>query len=181
MRVLREEIRPDEGRVNWKIGSASVDYNAILDGLHPQDTVTHTVNVEGLGHRAPRKQVHRFLQLLQFSEKDLYQKIGTLSGGQKARVALALSLLSGSPVVLLDEPTNHLDLKSTQVMERALAHFPGAIVVVSHDRFFIDKVANRMIVFDGNGTVDVVDGNWTSWSAQNADASGGGAPRCHRT
>ena len=171
MKVLRGEIRPDDGRVNWKIGDAYVDYNRVLDELDPQDTVTHKVNVEGLGHRAPRKHVNRFLQLMQFSEMDLKQRIGTLSGGQKARVALALSLLSGSPVVLLDEPTNHLDMRSTQVMERALAHFPGAIVVVSHDRFFIDKVANRLVVFDGHGKVEIVNGNWTTWSAQHAPAS----------
>ncbi len=148
MKVLREEVMPDEGRINWKIGNAYVDYNTMLEELDPEDTVTHKVNFEGLGHRAPRKQVNRFLQLMQFSEIECKQRIGTLSGGQKARVALALSLLSGSPVVLLDEPTNHLDLRSTQVMERALTHFPGAVVVVSHDRFFIDKVATRLIAFE---------------------------------
>ena len=122
------------------------------------------MNFEGLGHKAPRKQVNRFLELLQFSEMDLYQKIGTLSGGQKARVALALSF-SGALCVLLDEPTNHLDLKSTQVMERALANFPGAVVVISHDRFVLDKVATRLIVFGGPGSVGLIDGNWTTWSA----------------
>ena len=127
------------------------------------------MNYEGLAHRAPRKHVNRFLHLLGFSEADLYQKIGTLSGGERARVALALCLLSGAPVVLLDEPTNHLDMKSTQVMERALTHFPGAIVVVSHDRFFLDKVATRLLVFEGSGRVELVSGNWTQWSAQHAE------------
>jgi len=60
---------------------------------------------------------------------------------------MAQCLLSGASVLLLDEPTNHLDLSSTQVMERALVHFPGAVVVVSHDRFFTDKIANRFLVF----------------------------------
>ncbi len=83
------------------------------------------MNIVGLAYLAPRKQVNRFLSLMQFSEMDLNQRIGTLSGGQQARVALAKSLLSGASVVVLDEPTNHLDLTSTQVMERALAHFPG--------------------------------------------------------
>ncbi len=169
MKVLREEIPPDTGRVTWKAGEGYIDYNMVLDGLDPQRTVTRLVNYEGLAHRAPRKHVNRFLHLLGFSEADLYQKIGTLSGGERARVALALCLLSGAPVVLLDEPTNHLDMKSTQVMERALTHFPGAIVVVSHDRFFLDKVATRLLVFEGSGRVELVSGNWTQWSAQHAE------------
>jgi ATP-binding cassette subfamily F protein 3 len=169
LKVLREEIVPDAGRVVWKQGDAYVDYNAVLEDLDADDTVTHTVNVSGMGFFAPRKQVNRFLRLLQFSEMDLNQKIGTLSGGQRARVALALSLLSGAQVVILDEPTNHLDMTSTQVMERALAYFPGAIVVVSHDRFFIDKVANRLLVFEGGGQVSICNGNWTIWEASKED------------
>ena len=74
-------------------------------------------------------------------------------------------LLSGAAVLLLDEPTNHLDLTTIQVMERALVHFPGAIVVVSHDCFFIDTVATRLLVFEGGGAVRLVEGNWTTWQA----------------
>ena len=109
--------------------------------------------------------MNRFLQLMQLSEMDLTQQIGTLSGGQRARVALAQALLSGAGTVLLDEPTNHLDLTSIQVMERALANFPGAIVVVSHDRFFIDKVATRLLLFEGPGQVREFNGNWSLYQA----------------
>jgi ATPase subunit of ABC transporter with duplicated ATPase domains len=165
MKVLREELPPDDGRIIWKVGDAYIDYNTVLESLDPDDSVTHLVNILGLGYAAGKKQVNRFLQMLQFSEMDLGQKIGTLSGGQRARVALAVALLSGSPAIILDEPTNHLDMKSTQVMERALAHFPGAVIVVSHDRFFIDKVATRLIVFKGDAEVEVVNGNWTTWTA----------------
>jgi ATP-binding cassette subfamily F protein 3 len=113
----------------------------VFEHLDLADSVSHAVNVFGLGYLAPRKQVNRFLALLQFSELDLNQPIGTLSGGQRARVALAKCLLSGAALLVQDEPTNHLDMTSTQVMERALLHFPGAVVVASHDRFFIDKIA----------------------------------------
>jgi sulfate-transporting ATPase len=109
--------------------------------------------------------MNRFLSLFQFSEMDLGQQIGTLSGGQRARVALAQCLLSGAGVIILDEPTNHLDVTSAQVMERALVHFPGAVVVVSHDRFFIDKVATRLLIFEGQGRILEVAGNWTIWQA----------------
>ncbi len=113
---------------------------------------------------------------MQFSEMDLEQRIGTLSGGQKARVALAKCLLSGAPVIVLDEPTNHLDITSTQVMERALVNFPGTVVVVSHDRFFIDKVATRLLIFEGTDRLREVNGNWTIWQAsleQEIDLNGG--------
>jgi sulfate-transporting ATPase len=102
---------------------------------------------------------------MQFSEMDLKQLIGTLSGGQQARVALAKCLLSGTAVIILDEPTNHLDITSTQVMERALVNFPGAVVVISHDRFFIDKIATRLLVFEQSGELKEINGNWTTWQA----------------
>ena len=163
LRVLTGGAPPDSGSVTWGVRNQVefAYYNQILEELDPSDTVTHAVNVTGMALRAPRKAVNRFLTLMQFSEMDLRQRLGTLSGGQKARVALAKCLLSGAPVIVLDEPTNHLDLTSTQVMERALVQFPGAAVVVSHDRFFIDKVATRMLVFEGEGRTRVVSGNWT--------------------
>jgi ATP-binding cassette subfamily F protein 3 len=154
----------DHGRVGWAKGSAYIYYNEIFENLEESDSVSHAVNVTGLAYHAPRKKVNAFLGLLQFSELDLNQKISTLSGGQKARVALAKCLLSGANVILLDEPTNHLDLTSTQVMERALVNFPGAVVVISHDRFFIDKVATRLLVFEGSGKVRLFEGNWTMYA-----------------
>ena len=153
LRVLAGEEQADAGEVAWASGTAVVSYNQVLDDLDPDDTVTHAVNAmpDSLAFTATRKSVNRFLTMFQFSEADLKQKIGNLSGGQRARVAMAQCLLSGASVLLLDEPTNHLDLSSTQVMERALLHFPGAVVVVSHDRFFTEKVANRHLVFGADG------------------------------
>jgi len=79
--------------------------------------------------------------------------------------------LWGAATIVLDEPTNHLDLTSSQVMERALVNFPGAVVCVSHDRFFIDKIATRLVVFEGAGRLHEVAGSWTIWQAcQTADA-----------
>ena len=140
-------------------------YNEIFDTLDLKDTVTHAINIFGLGYLAPRKQVNRLLTLLRFSEMDLNQQIGTLSGGQRARLALAKCLLSGDPLLILDEPTNYLDMTSIQVMERALVNFPGAVIVASHDRFFIDKIATQLMVFEGNGNIRQVHSNWTLWQA----------------
>jgi ATPase subunit of ABC transporter with duplicated ATPase domains len=153
LRVLTGEEDADSGEAVWAKGSGVVSYNQMLADLDDDDTITHAVNAApgSLAFAATRKSVGRFLSMFQFSEADLKQRIGNLSGGQRARVAMAQCLLSGASVLVLDEPTNHLDMPSTQVMERALVHFPGAVVVVSHDRFFSDKVANRKIVFGVEG------------------------------
>jgi ATP-binding cassette subfamily F protein 3 len=153
LRVLTAEEKADTGKATWTPGARVVSYNQVLDELDETDTVSHSVNAmpDSLALTATRKSVGRFLAMFQFSEADLKQKIGNLSGGQRARVAMAQCLLSGASVLLLDEPTNHLDLASTQVMERALMHFPGAAVVVSHDRFFTEKIATRFLVFGADG------------------------------
>ena len=153
LRVLTGEEKADHGRIDWAGGTKVVSYNQVLADLDDADTVTHSVNAmpDSLALRATKKSVGRFLAMFQFSDADLQQRIGALSGGQRARVAMAQCLLSGASVLLLDEPTNHLDMASTQVMERALVHFPGAVVVVSHDRFFSEKVANRRLVFGAEG------------------------------
>jgi len=165
LRTLIGDEEPDAGKVSWSKGGSYVFFNQVFDELDPNDNVSHAVNIVELAYLAQRKQVNRFLSLLQFSEMDLYQRIGTLSGGQKSRVALAKSLLSGASTIILDEPTNHLDLTSTQVMERALTYFPGAVIVVSHDRFFIDKIATQLLVFEGAGVVRRIYGNWATWQA----------------
>ncbi len=170
MRILTGSEKPDAGKVVWEGGTQFADFNAVYEALDPADTVTHAVNVTGMGFHAPRKHVNHFLGLLQFSEMDMAQRIGTLSGGQKARVALAQCLLSGAPVLLLDEPTNHLDLPSTQVMEQALIHFPGSVVVVSHDRFFLDKVCTRLLVLTRAGEHFHHNGNWTMWQSTQGEA-----------
>ena len=160
LNALAENEPLTSGEITWTKGTTFVSFNQLTDALDLDDTVAHAVNAmpDSLAFSATKKSVNRFLGLFQFSEMDLKQKIGNLSGGERARVALAQCLLSGAAVIILDEPTNHLDMQSTQVMERALAHFPGAVLVVSHDRFFIDKVANRILAFDGNGGVVEPDG-----------------------
>ena len=139
---------------NSPAGALWISFATVRDRLDPKESLTHAVNTAAMVETAPRKQVHRFLEMLRFTELDLRKPIGDLSGGQQARAALAVCLLSGAGVLLADEPTNHLDLMSTQVMERALLHFPGAVIVVSHDRFFTDKIANRYLVFEG-GSIEV--------------------------
>jgi ATP-binding cassette subfamily F protein 3 len=171
LRIMTGDEDEDAGSVQWLstgtgLSFSGVSFNHILRDLDPNEMLSKTIGgTYGIVKDSMRKDVKEFLSMFQFSELDMRQKLGQLSGGQKARVALALCLLSGAGLLILDEPTNHLDLTSTQVMERALTHFPGAVVVVSHDRFFIDKVATRLLVFDNTPTPRQVEGNWTTMTA----------------
>jgi len=153
IKVLTGQEAADTGSVQFSKGVSYAYFNRMWDELDQKDTVSHAVNIYGLGLNAPRKKVNKFLAMLQFSEADLQKVIGTLSGGQQARVALAKCLLSGAEMIILDEPTNHLDLTSIQVMEQALIHFPGAVLTVSHDRFFIDKIATKLLTFEPGGVI----------------------------
>jgi len=171
LRIICGDETESVGSVQWLstgngFAFSAVSFNHILRDLDPNDMLSKVIGgTYGIVKDAPRKDVREFLGMFQFSELDMKQRIGNLSGGQKARVALALCLLSGAGLLILDEPTNHLDLTSTQVMERALSHFPGAVIVVSHDRFFIDKVANRLLIFTGTPSLRQVEGNWTVFQA----------------
>jgi len=168
LRVITGDEDPDAGSVQWMstgngFAFSGVSFNHILRDLDPNEMLSRAIGgTYGIVKDAPRKEVQEILAMFQCSELDMRQRLGNLSGGQKARVALALCLLSGAGLLIMDEPTNHLDLTSTQVMERALVHFPGAVIVVSHDRFFIDKIATRLLLFEGNSTPRIVEGNWST-------------------
>ena len=137
------------GRVAWSKGGSFVSFNQVFDGAGPDDTVSHAVNIVGLAFLAAAQAGQPlsgpdavFGDGPQPAHRHAFRRAAG-AGGPGQGLAL------GASAILLDEPTNHLDLTSTQVMERALAHFPGAVIVASHDRFFIDKVANRLLVFEG--------------------------------
>src|SRR5690606_16444940 len=98
-----------------------------------------------------------------FSGEDAYKRIGDCSGGERNRLILAKLMVSGANVLLLDEPTNHLDLESKQVLEEALRAYPGTILFVSHDRFFVDRVATHVWEFGLPDGVAVYEGNYTAY------------------
>ncbi|RNC67765.1 MAG: ABC transporter ATP-binding protein [Desulfuromonadales bacterium] len=102
-----------------------------------------------------------YLEEFLFSPSDRMRKIDTLSGGEKSRLILARLMLADANLLILDEPTNDLDIPTLQLLDDALVRFPGCVLMVTHDRFFLDKVATGILAFEGEGTVTFTEGNYT--------------------
>lgn len=111
---------------------------------------------------AYESEITGILKGLGFQEEDFQKKIAALSGGQKTRVALGKLLLMKPQILLLDEPTNHLDVESIQWLETYLSHYEGAVILVSHDRYFLDKIVNKVMEIE-SGHAMLFDGNYTSF------------------
>ena len=137
-----------------------------LDTLMEQYTrLTHDFDLAG-GY-AYRSEVTGVLKGLGFGENDFSLNVNTLSGGQKTRVALSKLLLSKPDIILLDEPTNHLDMSSISWLEGFLSDYKGSVIIVAHDRYFLDKIVSKVIEID-NGTVTTFSGNYTDYASKKA-------------
>lgn len=160
LRLLMQQLDPDSGDIRY---GANVDvgyYDQHQAGL----TMSKTV-MDELWDDFPRMepdQVRSVLALFLFTGDDVFQKIETLSGGERGRVALAKLMLRKDNLLLLDEPTNHLDMDSREVLEGALEDFTGTLLTVSHDRYFINRVANRVIEMTADGVTEYL-GNYDDY------------------
>src|SRR5439155_15042596 len=103
----------------------------------------------------------------------VYQRVGDLSGGERSRAALARLVALGVNVLVLDEPTNHLDLWACDALEQALLEFDGTVIVVSHDRYFLNRVVDQLIVLEGDGTSQLIHGNYDTYLLMQAQQSAG--------
>src|SRR6476646_567331 len=131
-----------------------------------------------LGSRevASRAYVARF----NFSGSDQQKKVGNLSGGERNRVHLAKMLKQGANVLLLDEPTNDLDVNTLRALEEALENFAGCAVIISHDRWFLDRIATHMLAFEGDSKVTWCEGNYSEYEADRKARLGAAAEIPHR-
>lgn len=124
-----------------------------------------TNRFEAINGYAYKSEIIGILNGLGFGEEDFGKKVATLSGGQKTRVALGKLLLQKPDLIMLDEPTNHLDLNSIAWLETYLLNYKGAVIIVSHDRYFLDKIATKIIEID-NGVVSTFNGNYSDYAVQ---------------
>jgi len=180
-RMITEQEKPDSGkiRIGETVTLAYVDQSRTLDSDKSiWEEISGGADLLRIGNREvnSRAYVARF----NFSGTDQQKKVGALSGGERNRVHLAKMLKEGANVLLLDEPTNDLDVNTLRALEEALENFAGCAVVISHDRWFLDRVATHILAFEGDSKVIWFDGNYSEYEADRKSRLGADAERPHR-
>jgi sulfate-transporting ATPase len=181
-RMITGQETPDSGtiRIGETVQLAYVDQSR--DSLVPEKTVWEAItdgeDVLELG-KIPVKS-RAYVARFNFSGNDQQKKVGMLSGGERNRVHLARMLKSGANVLLLDEPTNDLDVNTLRALEEAIENFAGCAVIISHDRWFLDRVATHILAFEGDSKVLWFEGNYSEYEADRRKRLGIQADQPHR-
>jgi energy-dependent translational throttle protein EttA len=181
-RMLVGQEQPDGGelRLGDTVQLAYVDQSR--DALDGNKTVWEEISdgqdiiTVGRYETPSRAYVSRF----NFSGSDQQKRVGDLSGGERNRLHLAKLLKSGGNVLLLDEPTNDLDVETLRALEEALLEFPGCVLVISHDRWFLDRLATHILAFEGDSHVEWFEGNYADYEADRKRRLGVEADQPHR-
>jgi len=164
-RLITGQDHPDAG--TFKVGdTAKLGYvDQSRDSLAPNKTVWEEISdgldIIDLGKRSMPSRA--YVAAFNFKGGDQQKKVGQLSGGERNRVHLAKMLKSGANVLLLDEPTNDLDVDTLRALEEALKDFAGCAVIISHDRWFLDRIATHMLAFEGDSHVEWFEGNFQDY------------------
>ena len=173
---------PDGGtlRIGETVQLASVDQSR--DALAPEKTVFEEISQGDDRIKIGRREVaaRAYVASFGFKGSDQQKKVGLLSGGERNRVHLAKMLRRGGNVLLLDEPTNDLDVDTLRALEEALIGFSGCVVVISHDRWFLDRIATHMLAFEGDSHAEWFEGNYQDYEADLHRRRGGEADQPHR-
>jgi len=161
-RLIRGEEQPDGGEIyigpSVVIGYYAQEFETLDETLNLLDAICK------MGNFSQSRGV-AFMRKFGFDYQQRDTRVGSLSGGEKARLQIAMITLSGANFLVLDEPTNHLDIPSCEVLEDALLEFEGTILAISHDRYFLDRVATRICSLGANG-IDSFPGNYSDWQSR---------------
>lgn len=176
----KEQATSGEFRIGETVQLAYVDQSR--DALSPVKTVWEVISdgqdIISLGNRQVNSRA--YAARFNFSGTDQQKKVGNLSGGERNRVHLARILKEGANVLLLDEPTNDLDVNTLRALEEALENFGGCAIIISHDRWFLDRIATHILAFEGDSKVIWFDGNYTEYEADKKKRLGEAAAQPHR-
>ncbi len=177
--LITGKLQPDAG--SFEVGDtvkwAYVDQEH--DNLDPNKTVFETISggTETILLGGKQVNARAFVSKFNFSGNDQEKKVGVLSGGERNRVHLALTLKEGANLLLLDEPTNDLDVNTLRALEEALENFGGSAVIISHDRWFLDRVATHILAFESDSQVTYFDGNFTEYEEARKKRQGDVEPK----
>jgi ATP-binding cassette ChvD family protein len=181
-RMITGQETPDKGsvRIGETVKLAYVDQSR--ESLNAENSVWQeiTEGQEQIDLGGKKRNSRAYVSSFNFLGSDQQKKVGTLSGGERNRVHLAKMLKSGANVILLDEPTNDLDVNTLRALEEALDNFAGCALVVSHDRWFLDRVATHILAFEGDSQVHFFDGNWSDYEVDLKRRLGKDAETPHR-
>lgn len=171
IKVLQQIITPDSGKIN--IGETIVFGNFSQQGLNIKEDMRVIEFVKKIAENFPLAKggsisAAQFLELFLFTPEQQYTYISKLSGGEKKRLQLLSVLFSNPNFLILDEPTNDLDLPTLSVLERFLSEYAGCLIVISHDRYFMDRLVDHLFVFEGNGVIKDFPGNYSDYRIQQA-------------
>ena len=180
-RMVTGQEQPDKGkiRIGETVALAYVDQSRTLD---PKKSIWEEISggADSLKIGARDVNSRAYVARFNFSGTDQQKKVGALSGGERNRVHLAKMLKEGANVLLLDEPTNDLDVNTLRALEEALENFAGCAVVISHDRWFLDRIATHILAFEGDSKVVWFDGNYSEYEADRKARLGAEAEQPHR-
>jgi sulfate-transporting ATPase len=180
-RMITGQEQPDSGtiRIGETVVLGYVDQSRTLD---PEKSIWEEITGGADSLKlGPREMNSRaYVARFNFSGIDQQKKVGMLSGGERNRVHLAKMLKGGANVLLLDEPTNDLDVNTLRALEEALENFAGCAVVISHDRWFLDRIATHILAFEGDSKVVWFDGNYSEYEADRKQRLGAAAEQPHR-
>jgi ATPase subunit of ABC transporter with duplicated ATPase domains len=170
--VGQEQLTAGQLRIGSTVEFGYVDQNR--DALQPEATVFEEISGghETLEMGGRKVNSRAYVSRFNFRGPDQEKKVGGLSGGERNRVHLAKLLRRGSNVLLLDEPTNDLDVDTLRALEEAILNYAGCVVVISHDRWFLDRIATHILAFEGDGYAHWCEGNFETYESQRRERLG---------
>ncbi|NVK49565.1 MAG: ATP-binding cassette domain-containing protein, partial [Cyclobacteriaceae bacterium] len=178
-KLITGQEKPDSGHfeVGETVKLAYVDQEH--DHLDPNKTVYQTISEGNELMKLGNKEVNSraYVSKFNFAGSDQEKKVGVLSGGERNRVHLALTLKEGGNLLLLDEPTNDLDVNTLRALEEALENFGGCAVIISHDRWFLDRICTHILAFEGDSQVYWFEGNFTDYEENKKKRLGDVTPK----
>ncbi|HET7056272.1 MAG TPA: ATP-binding cassette domain-containing protein [Thermomicrobiales bacterium] len=181
-RMITGQEQPDAGTIRLgetvKLGYVDQSRQALDDKKTVWEEISGGYDMIQLGKREVPSRA--YVGWFNFRGADQQKKVGMLSGGERNRLHLAKMLKEGSNLLLLDEPTNDLDTETLSALESALEDFPGCAVVISHDRFFLDRIATHILAFEGDSHVEWFEGNFEAYEEDKKRRLGEAAVEPHR-